>query len=86
MKPVLSIEFCVSCGYGKRAVDLMETFVRLYKNDISSFNLIPSSGGVFEIKFEDLFVFSKIAEDRFPITEELLLFLDAEIRNRNEQK
>jgi selenoprotein W-related protein len=85
MKPVLSIEFCVSCGYGKRAVDLMETFVRLYKNDVSSFNLIPSSGGVFEIKFEDMLIFSKIAEDRFPITEELLLFLDAEIRNRNEK-
>ncbi|MEI6857809.1 Rdx family protein [Psychrilyobacter sp.] len=81
MKPVLSIEFCVSCGYEKRAFALMETFVRLYKNDISSFNLIPSSVGAFEIKFKDLLIFSKRSEDRFPITEELLLILDVKIRN-----
>lgn len=86
MKPVLSIEFCVSCGYGKKALALMETFVRLYKNDVSSFNLIPSSGGAFEIKFEDMLIFSKRSEDRFPITEELLLILDREIKNKNEKK
>ncbi|MCS5420233.1 MULTISPECIES: Rdx family protein [Psychrilyobacter] len=82
MKPVLSIEFCISCGYEKRALTLMETFVRLYKNDVSSFNLIPSSGGAFEIKFEDLLIFSKRSEDRFPITEELLRTLDEKIRDK----
>ena len=40
-----------------------------YNTDVE---LIPSSGGVFEIKFDNVLVFSKKKEGRFPLDNELM--------------
>lgn len=81
MKQVLSIEFCTSWGYDVRAVALLQNFVRSYKHDgIDEYKLIPSGGGVFEIRYNDKLIYSKKAQGRFPETNDLLLVLDTEIR------
>jgi selenoprotein W-related protein len=81
MSSVLSIEFCTSWGYDLRAVALLQRFLKAYRHDgIESFNLIPSSGGVFEVRYNDKLIYSKKAQGIFPDTEDLLLVLDAEIR------
>lgn len=79
MKLVLSIEFCTSWGYAEKAVDAIGALVRVYKNDFSEFKLIPSSGGVFEIKFEDKLLFSKKELGRFPALDELIELIKNEI-------
>ena len=81
MSSVLSIEFCTSWGYDLRAVALIQQFVKAYRHDgIESFNLIPSGGGVFEVKYNGKLIYSKKAQGIFPEVEDLLLVLDAEIR------
>jgi len=53
--------------------------VGLYKNIFLEFKLIPSSGGVFEVKFEDKLLFSKKELGRFPELDELIELVKTEI-------
>lgn len=78
MSKVLSIEYCTSWGYLGKAVSLAEKLLSEHKNKISSLNIIPSSGGVFEIKFNNEEIFSKKALERFPEDNEV----ENSIRNK----
>ena len=66
MKNKLSIEYCTSWGYLSRAVALTESILNQHKNEISEMTIIPSSGGVFEIKVNGKLLFSKSELGRFP--------------------
>lgn len=52
-------------------MELAEYLLKKYKNDISSLVLIPSSGGVFEVKSDDKLIFSKKELNRFPELDEI---------------
>jgi selenoprotein W-related protein len=45
---------------------LAENLLHIHKNSIASLNIIPSSGGVFEVMVDDNLVFSKKDLGRFP--------------------
>lgn len=75
----LSIEFCTSWGYGQKAVTALGVLVRLFKNEVSEFKLIPSSGGVFEVKVGETLVFSKKEIGRFPELDELTELVEKEL-------
>ena len=47
-----------------------------YGNAISSLTLIPDSGGVYEVTKNDILIFSKINEGRFPELDEVYSLLD----------
>lgn len=66
MKKLISIEYCTSWGYLARAVALTESILNEHKNSLEMVNIIPSSGGVFEVKFGDELIFSKKDLGRFP--------------------
>ncbi len=55
------------------AVKLLE----YYKHDIGQLQLVPSSGGRFEIAVDDARVFSKLDTDRFPEYEEVKSAIEA---------
>jgi selenoprotein W-related protein len=42
-----------------------------YKHDIEQLQLVPVSGGKFEVTVDDAQVFSKLETDRFPEYEEI---------------
>jgi selenoprotein W-related protein len=54
---------------------LAEHLLGKYKNEIESFELIPSSGGVFEVTLDGKLIFSKKETGRFPENEEIENFL-----------
>jgi selenoprotein W-related protein len=58
----------------------MRTLMKLYQWDVSSFNLIPSSGGAFEIRVDNRLIFSKLSQGRFPEEDEVIFLLDSEIK------
>ena len=66
MEKIISIEYCTSWGYLKRAVALAENLLNQHKNNINKVILIPSSGGVFEVAVNGETIFSKKELDRFP--------------------
>lgn len=55
-----------------KAMDLAEELLGKYKNDISSLELIPSSGGIFEITMNDNLIFSKKEIGRYPEANEII--------------
>lgn len=66
MKKLISIEYCTSWGYLSRAVALAESLLNQHKNKLQNVSIVPSSGGVFEIKLDEDLVFSKKELGRFP--------------------
>jgi selenoprotein W-related protein len=52
-------------------VRLTEALLSEHKNKLSAVNIIPSSGGVFEVKLNDELIFSKKSLGRFPVENEV---------------
>lgn len=71
MKNVVSIEYCTSWGYAGRAVALTRSLLKEHKNDLGGVNLIPSSGGILEVKLDGELIFSKKELDRYPEKDEV---------------
>lgn len=71
MKEKISIEYCTSWGYIGRAVALARKLLNEHKNHIAEVSLIPSSGGVFEVKFGDELIYSKKESGEFPENEQV---------------
>lgn len=44
----------------------MENILNKHTTAISNFNIIPSTGGIFDIHINDELIFSKKKENRFP--------------------
>lgn len=66
MKKIVTIEYCTGWGYLGRAVALSQNLLNEHKNSLEMVSLIPSSGGVFEVTFNDELIFSKKELNRFP--------------------
>lgn len=47
-------------------MSLTEELIKAFKREISGLLLIPSDGGCFEVKKNDVLVFSKLGAGRFP--------------------
>jgi selenoprotein W-related protein len=60
----LSIEFCVPCDFRPQAFDLAREVVDLWADRLSSIQLIPGSGGRFEVTLDGELIFSKADLDR----------------------
>ena len=71
MKKIISIEYCTSWGYLSRAVALANNLLDEHKNELTSVNIVPSSGGFFEISLGDELIFSKKELGRFPEDDEV---------------
>ncbi len=52
-------------------MSLCENLLNIHTNDIKALSLIPSSGGVFEIKVNEKLIFSKKVLNRFPNENEI---------------
>jgi len=59
------IEYCAAWNYEPQAVSLADQLLKL-KQRISSLELVPGSGGVFEVTADDKLVYSKRATGTFP--------------------
>lgn len=66
MKKLISIEYCTSWGYLSKAVALAQNLLDQHKNNLENVSIIPSSGGVFEVKLGDELLFSKKELNKFP--------------------
>lgn len=71
MKKIVNIQYCTSWGYVGRAVALSQNILKEHKNSLEMVSIIPSSGGVFEVTFNDELIFSKKELNRFPNDDEV---------------
>lgn len=79
MSNKIKIEYCIAWGYLPKAVSLTEKILRQYKHNLVGLELIPSAGGVFEVKFNEKLIFSKKKLGRFPQDGEVEELVQAEL-------
>ena len=72
----LRLTYCSSWGYEPEAVSLAEQLLKHYKKDVSEFALVPSDRGRFEIELDDVLIYSKLAEKRYPDFTEIKSLID----------
>ncbi len=55
---------------------MAEDILTHYHKNVAGLNLVPSSGGAFEVSVDGKLVFSKLREGRFPEFSELRKLID----------
>ena len=75
----IKLEFCVVWNYTPRAVGTIEDILEVYGNKVTSINLIPSGGGVFEFHLNGNLLFSKKKLERHSEDGEILKLIEEEL-------
>ena len=75
----IKLEFCVVWNYTPRAVGTIEDVLEIYGNKVTSINLIPSGGGVFEFHLNEKLLFSKKELGRHSDDGEILKLIEEEV-------
>ncbi|MCC6145375.1 MAG: SelT/SelW/SelH family protein [Candidatus Hydrogenedentes bacterium] len=69
--PRVSIEFCTQCRWMLRAAWMAQELLTTFVDEIGEVALMPGRGGIFEVRVEDVIVWSRKDEGRFPEAREL---------------
>jgi selenoprotein W-related protein len=72
----IKLEFCVVWNYTPRAVSTIEDILEIYGQKVSSINLIPGSGGVFEFYLNETLLYSKLETGRHTEEGEILSLIE----------
>jgi len=59
---------------------LTSRLLLLYKQRISDFRLVPSSGGCFELTLDGELLYSKLAEGKFPDEDRVVEMIEARLK------
>ena len=68
---VVEIEYCTQCRWLLRSAWLAQELLTTFEADLNAVSLMPSTGGVFEVRLNGATIFSRKAEGRFPESKEL---------------
>ena len=67
----ITIEYCTQCRWMMRAAWLAQELLVTFETDISQVALVPSSGGIFQVRLNDHLLFDRKTQSRFPETKEI---------------
>jgi selenoprotein W-related protein len=70
-KPRVEITYCSQCRFILRASWMAQELLMTFDTDLGEVALVPSTGGVFEVRVEENLVWSKKERGRFPESKEL---------------
>ena len=71
------IEYCTSWNYKPRAASLADALKEKYGAEVKTVDLIPGSGGAFEVSLNGTLLYSKLETGQFPTTEQVAAAIDA---------
>jgi selenoprotein W-related protein len=70
--PVIEITYCRLCGWGLRAGWMAQELLTTFAEEVGSVQLTPdASGGVFDVRVDDVLIWSRKECGRFPESKEL---------------
>jgi len=70
-KPRVEIVYCTQCRWLLRAAWLAQELLTTFEQELGEVALVPGTGGIFEIRANNVSVWSRAAEQRFPEAKEL---------------
>ena len=69
--PRVEIHYCTQCKFLLRASWLAQELLTSFEQELAEVTLVPSSGGILEIRLDGQPIFSNKVEDRFPDAKEI---------------
>ena len=60
-------------------MSLTADILKAYESQISALELVPSSGGAFEVEVNGERVFSKLSQNRYPAAQEIKKLIEARL-------
>ena len=72
----IKLEFCIVWNYTPRAVSTVEDILEKYGKDVTSIDLIPGTGGVFELYVDEVLIYSKLETGRHTNEGEILQLME----------
>ena len=70
-KPRVEITFCMQCRWLLRSAWMAQELITTFADELGEIALVPSSGGIFEVRVDDELVWSRKDMGRFPEITEL---------------
>jgi selenoprotein W-related protein len=70
-KHQVEITYCTQCRWLLRAAWLAQELLTTFEQDLAGVNLMPGTGGIFEVRLNGALIFNRKAEGRFPESKEL---------------
>ena len=70
-KPRIEIEYCTQCRWLLRAAWMAQELLVTFEQDVGGVLLVPGTGGVFDVRVDEVLVWSRATEGRFPDVKEL---------------
>ena len=67
----ITITYCTQCRWMLRAAWMAQELLSTFDSKITELTLKPASGGIFEVTADDVLVWSRKQEGRFPDITEL---------------
>lgn len=67
----VTIEYCIQCRWLLRAAWLAQELLTTFEADLKAVSLQPSTGGIFEVRLNDVVIFNRKQAERFPESKEL---------------
>lgn len=67
----VEIEYCTQCRWLLRAAWMAQELLTTFDTDLTAVSLMPGTGGIFEVRLNDIVLFNRKAEERFPESKEL---------------
>lgn len=68
---MVEIRYCAKCGWLARSAWMAQELLATFGEDIGGVALVPSDGGVFEVRAGETLVWSRAETGRFPDAKEL---------------
>lgn len=69
--PRVEIHYCAQCRFVLRAGWLAQELLFTFADDLGEVALVPSEGGIFEVRLDGVRIFSRAEAGRFPESKEL---------------
>lgn len=73
----VEIEFCEPCFYTQEAIKLAGELLLNHASLIHAVTIVPSDGGVFDVRIDGKKVYSMFDTGRYPTTQEIAAALQA---------
>ncbi len=67
----LEIEYCTQCRWLLRAAWMAQELLMTFDTDLGRVSLVPSTGGIFDVRLNGELIFSRKLAERFPESKEL---------------
>lgn len=67
----VEIKYCTQCRWLLRAAWLTQELLTTFESDIGRVSLVPGTGGIFDVRLNNVIIFSRKEMQRFPESKEL---------------